>query len=81
MTNEQKLWLDQHPDYTMIGQVSGGMRYVKRGTLRKDGTFVPVTRAAPLIDTRDGGFGVGVKEVGRMGADPRNDFGPRSAGR
>jgi hypothetical protein len=82
MTNEQKAWLDAHPDYTMIGQVGGNMRYLKRGTLKKDGTFVAATRTAPLIDTRDGGFGVGVREIVERGIpDPRTDFTPRSAGR
>jgi hypothetical protein len=86
MTNEQKNWLDQHPDYTMIGAIGGNMRYVKRGTLKKDGTFVAVTRSAPLIDTRDGAFGVGVREIvekGRPGGgqDPRTASTPRDAGR
>jgi hypothetical protein len=83
MTNEQHAWLQAHPEYTMIGAIGGNMRYVKRGTLKKDGTFVAVTRSAPLIDTRDGGFGVGVREIvepGRM-PDPRTDFTPRDAGR
>jgi len=82
MTNEQKKWLDEHPEYTMIGAIGGNLRYVKRGTLKKDGTFVPVSRSAPLIDTRDGGFGVGVREMlPGPGEDPRSDFTPRSAGR
>lgn len=88
MTDEQHAWLSAHPEYTMIGAVGGNMRYVKRGTLKKDGTFVAVTRSAPLIDTRDGGFGVGVREIidrdkpGSGGApDPRTDFAPRDAGR
>ena len=67
MTNEQKAWLDSHPEYRMMGAAGGNTRYVKRGTLRKDGTFVPVSRSAPLIDTRDGGFGVGVREIASLG--------------
>lgn len=82
MTNEQHAWLQAHPDYTMIGAVGGRVRYAKRGTLKKDGTFVPATRSAPLIDTRDGGFGVGVREImPGPGDNPRTDFTPRSAGR
>ena len=68
MTSEQKAWLDAHPDYRPIGVAGGRTRFAKRGALKPDGTFVAVTRAAPLIDERDGAFGVGVMvqwEAGR----------------
>jgi len=60
LTNEQKAWLEANPTYRPIGVAGGNTRYVKRGALRKDGTFVPVTRTSPLIDERDGAFGVGI---------------------
>ena len=60
MTSEQKAWLDAHPDYRPIGVAGGRTRFAKRGSLKPDGTFVAVTRAAPLIDERDGAFGVGI---------------------
>ena len=60
MTSEQKAWLDAHPDYRPIGVAGGRTRFAKRGALKPDGTFVAVTRAAPLIDERDGAFGVGI---------------------
>lgn len=57
MTPEQKKWLDEHPDYTIVGR--GGMsslgaaplpqgeHHVGMGALRSDGTFVPRVRAVP----------------------------------
>ena len=60
MTGEQKAWLTAHPDYRPIGVTGGRTRFAKRGALKADGTFVAVTRAAPLIDECDGAFGVGI---------------------
>jgi hypothetical protein len=60
MTGEQKAWLTAHPEYRPIGVTAGRTRFVKRGALKPDGTFVAVTRASPLIDESAGSFGVGV---------------------
>ena len=60
MTSEQAAWLRDHPEYRPIGVAGGRTRFAKRGALKPDGTFVAVTRASPLIDERDGAFGVGI---------------------
>ena len=60
MTGAQKAWLEKNPQYRPLGVTAGRTRFVKRGALKPDGTFVPATRAAPLIDERDGAFGVGI---------------------
>ena len=59
MTGAQKAWLEKNPQYRPLGVTAGRTRFVKRGALRPDGTFVAVTKGAPL-DERDGAFGVGV---------------------
>ena len=84
MTNEQHAWLQSHPDYTTTSAPSAAASAGRcsRHPGQGDGTFVAATRSAPLIDTRDGGFGVGVREImPGPGEDPRTDFTPRSAGR
>lgn len=82
MTPEQKKWMDEHPDYHMLGQAGGNVRYRRRGTLLPDGTFEPV---AP--NKRPGyapnSFGVGVREIvdpGKM-PNPRANFGGTSVPR
>lgn len=78
MTGAQKAWLDAHPDYRPIGVAGGRTRFAKRGALKPDGTFVAVTRAAPLIDERDGAFGVGILMTWEPGRP--NDLHPVGGG-
>lgn len=79
MTNQQKMWLDAHPEYSPFGVPGGMVVYRHRGLLRPDGTFhLGRTQPKPAIDP-DGTFAVGMREVresGTMG-DPRQDFGGR----
>jgi hypothetical protein len=59
MTNEQSQWLRDHPEYRPLGKTGGHSIFTKRGTLRPDGTMVPVSKAQPLVET-GGSFGVGI---------------------
>jgi hypothetical protein len=67
MTSEQKKWLDANPEYQPIGQPGGNVRLVERGTLKADGTFVPVSHKNPLPQPGDSGFGVAKRQVFQPG--------------
>ena len=61
-TPEQQAWMKAHPGYVRTSHTRG--KFTKRGTLRPDGTFVPVADGSPVIDG-NGSFGVGVPAVSR----------------
>lgn len=68
MTSEQKAWLDANPDYQPIGHPGGNVRWVQRGTLKADGTFLPMSRKNQLPQPGDRtGFGVGKRETFQPG--------------
>lgn len=69
MTEEQTAWLKAHPEYQPIGF---GRVYAKRGTLKPDGTFVPVSKAYPVKET-GGNFGVGVPGQNQAAGGMRPD--------
>jgi hypothetical protein len=77
MTREQKIWLDSHPNHQAIGELGGGgERYIERGLLRADGTFVPAVKGRPLGE-EPGAFAVGVRVHGDAPGqqDPRGYVG------
>ena len=73
MTNEQKKWLDEHPDYEPVGVTGGFGGHQKRGTLKPDGTFVPASVHPIQAGQTDGAFPVGQRVV----REPENGFKPR----
>ena len=69
MTAAQKLWLDAHPDYHVMGRPGGLARYKNTGVLFPDGSFVQGAKAASTQEA----FRVGQREVAEPGqvATPR----------
>ena len=57
-TAEQHAWMKKNPGHVRTSHVRAA-RFVKRGTLRPDGTFVPESPGSPVMDG-NGSFGVGV---------------------
>lgn len=60
MTNEQKAWLDSHPEYEAVGVTGGRVTYVERGVLASDGGF---TRGKFVAGRDAGAFPVGKRRV------------------
>lgn len=71
MTSSQKAWLDGHPAYSVVGALSGNVRYERRRVLLPDGHL-----AGPRTAQPHGAFMVGVRVVGEPGSvpDPRADM-------
>jgi hypothetical protein len=59
MTEAQKQWLADHPQYQPVGRPRPDVRFINSGTLYADGTFDPLAPMKP-IRLRDGCFGVGI---------------------
>jgi hypothetical protein len=69
MTSAQKTWLDKHPDFHVVGVISGRARYVNVVWLYGDGrTEVRGAGAPPQKDPE--AFQVGQRIIDEGGAAP-----------
>lgn len=62
MTEAQKKWMDDHPQYTAIGWPRPGILFDTAGTLYCDGRFDPIAPMKP-IKLEPGCFGVGIPRI------------------
>ena len=68
MTNEQKRWLDAHPDYAPVGVHGGFASFQERGVLTAGGYLVKGQKVAQL---GTGAFEVGKRTLSEPGQKPQ----------
>jgi hypothetical protein len=60
MTDAQRKWLDDHPNYRPVGKPSPGEKFIACGTLYADGRF-DLLAPMKVIKIELGSFGVGIR--------------------